>query len=337
MKSTSCKMEKPWLLIVMLLLPSMTVISSFSVEAFHPIHTSPCSTRYTRTVPTKSLRKYVVDSTRRNHNKIIRNQSNHQNHDDTLALDVAIEMGLSDSISDRTTGNSSSNSGSSWSVTDNWNRLSQSDNINYNYGSNDNDTGEIVVLNSIDQVTLAALRMQNFGMSTSSTPLTEEEIWIQDSIQQIMVVDEDAESNDTATTNMKSKNELETIDAITSSVTLNTEQFLDDMGKEIAMLVRCNENSQNVNFDTKTSAFLFMDECEILDDSEFAASTMTDKQGKSSYERVELYNGTPIWMKDGEFGKCLLCLQLSFLDSALFLLCLYNSKSLTMSVPNTSI
>jgi hypothetical protein len=199
-----------------------------------------------------------------------------------------------------------------WSVTDDWTQLSQCDNINYNYGSTDNDTGEILILNSIDQVTLAALRMQNFGMSSSSSSLmelSEEDIWVQNSIQQIML-DTDTETNVDLVTDVLMKESVNqnmgsTID-ITAG-TLNTDSFLDDMGKEIAMLVRCNENSNsNSNSNHKGPGLLFMDECELLDDSEFTASTTTDKQGKSSYERVELHNGVPIWMKDGEFGTYLI-------------------------------
>jgi hypothetical protein len=187
-------------------------------------------------------------------------------------------------------------------VTDDWTQLSQCDNINYNYGSTDNDTGEILILNSIDQVTLAALRMQNFGMSSSSLmELSDEDIWVQNSIQQIML-DTDTDTNADIESDERMKKSVNrdtgsTIDITTG--TLNTENFLDDMGKEIAMLVRCNENSNSNN---QEPGLLFMDECELLDDSEFTASTTTDKQGKSSYERVELHNGVPIWMKDGEFG-----------------------------------
>lgn len=280
----------------------MMVSSIHVVEAFHPIHYAPY-TLYTGTGITNYIllrNSYIVrtvDSTRTTtHDDTMKRRLQSYTNDDT-PMDVVAKMGLSD------TGDSSSNSGSFWSVTDDWNRLSQSDNINYNYGNNDDNDlgGEIVVLNSIDQVTLAALRMQNFGMSsTSSTipPLTEEEIWIQNSIQQIMVIDpeNDDRSDDVTINNMNTK-EMEHIDI--TSTTLNTEQFLDDMGKEIAMLVRCNENN---DMSLMTTTSLFMDECEILDDSEFAASITTDRQGKSSYERVELHNGTPIWMKDGEFG-----------------------------------
>jgi hypothetical protein len=174
---------------------------------------------------------------------------------------------------------------SGWSVTDDWNRLSQSDNISYDYGiesdTSSSSNGTLMVLNSNDLVTLAALRMQNYGMSsTTLNPFTEEEIWIQNSIQQIVCDKEGVPS-------------IHTNDDL-----LNTDQFLDDMGHDIAMLIRCSNGN-------KSGSTLFMDECEILDDhaSSSHTSMTTDQQGISSHKRVELHNNTPIYMKDGDFGK----------------------------------
>jgi hypothetical protein len=206
------------------------------------------------------------------------------NNDDSESKD---QYHAYDVDNDRTQIDSSTNrrGSSGWSVTDNWNGLSQIDNINYDYvGDTDLTSGGTnsnhMVLNSIDQVTLAALRMQNFGMSsTTLKPFSEEEVWIQNSIQQI-VSDMDAD-----------------VSLPTNEDTLDSDQFLDDMGNDIAMLIRCTN-------DDKIGSTLFVDECEILDNhvSSSSTSTTTDQQGTSSYKRVELYNNTPIYMKDGEFG-----------------------------------
>jgi hypothetical protein len=217
-------------------------------------------------------------------------------NDDTTEIPVGTGTAESHSIS--TTGTCST--GSTWSVTDNWNRLSQSDNINYNYGEDDGGDISTRVLNSIDQVTIAALRMQNFGMATNSLgpPMTSEEIWIQKSIQQIVTDDESNHDNRNEGTGPNHP-----------IGTLNTEQFLEDMGNDIAKLIRCNENKNDStasisNNNNDHTSSLFMDECEIVDDfaPSDSASATTDKQGKSSYERVDVHNGVPIWMKDGEFG-----------------------------------
>jgi hypothetical protein len=118
----------------------------------------------------------------------------------------------------------------SWSVTDNWNRLSRSDHINYD---NNDEDGNMMMLNSIDQATLAALRMQNFGMSSSPLPvLSKEDLWIQNSINKIL-------STDSLETNADSSSVSsdEYID------TFDTERFLDDLGNEIALVVRCNDKA----------------------------------------------------------------------------------------------
>ena len=112
----------------------------------------------------------------------------------------------------------------SWSVTDNWNQLSQSDNINYD---NSDGSSTTVMLNSIDQATLAALRMQNFGMSSAPQPvLSEEDLWIQNSIEQIVSSDSNLETN--------TDSEIDLLDA---------NRFLDDLGNEIAFVVRCNDQA----------------------------------------------------------------------------------------------
>jgi hypothetical protein len=113
---------------------------------------------------------------------------------------------------------------SSWSVSDNWNQLSRSDHINYD---NNDLGGSTMMLNSIDQATLAALRMQNFGMSPSTQPvLSQEDLWIQNSIEKIV-------SND----GLEMDADVGEID------TLDTERFLDDLGNEIALVVRCNDQA----------------------------------------------------------------------------------------------
>ena len=295
MHSAHCLIEKSWLQSMILLL-SM-VLSSYNarVEAFSHVRT-PHALSADMTSQLFPLRKSFAKSTvyysTRTDDEVSKQLWGKDNEDSGTT-------GSSSSSSSST----SSSSDSSWSVTDNWNQLSQSDNINYNYGGTDNDTGDIVVLNSIDQVTLAALRMQNFGMSSNTVTATmsEEEIWIQNSIQQIMVMDDTHDDEDDMSTTKIHRSVDDTsmgTNVDIAAATLNTEQFLDEMGKEIAMLVRCNDNDKN-----SPGGLLFMDECEILDDAEFTASTTTDKQGKSSYERVELLqDGVPIWMKDGEFG-----------------------------------
>jgi NAD-dependent dihydropyrimidine dehydrogenase PreA subunit len=69
-----------------------------------------------------------------------------------------------------------------------------------------------------------------------------------------------------------------------------------------------------------------MDECEIVE--EYAGgeiSLTTDRQGKSSHERVELVpmprdaktKETPVWLRDGDFvfideESCIGCMQVSF-------------------------
>jgi len=56
-----------------------------------------------------------------------------------------------------------------------------------------------------------------------------------------------------------------------------------------------------------------LDECEILEESLAATTSQvsmtTDRQGKSSHERVELVPGrtntnVPLWVQDGDFGTC---------------------------------
>ena len=295
MHSAHCPIEKSWLKSMILLLLSM-VLSSYNaqVEAFSHVR-MPHALSADMTSQLFLLRKSVAKST--------------VYYSTRTDDEVSKQLWGNDNEDSGTTGSSSSSStssssGSSWSVTDNWNQLSQSDNINYNYGGTDNDTGDIVVLNSIDQVTLAALRMQNFGMSSNTVTATmsEEEMWIQNSIQQIMVMDDTHEDDDNDVSTTKIHRSVDDTsmgtNVDTAAATLNTEHFFDEMGKEIAMLVRCNDKDKN-----SPGGLLFMDECEILDDAEFTASTTTDKQGKSSYERVELLqDGVPIWMKDGEFG-----------------------------------
>jgi hypothetical protein len=111
--------------------------------------------------------------------------------------------------------------------------LSQSDHINYQYNHQEDEDGSsssTMLLSSIDQATLAALRMQNFGMSSSSsTPLTAEDQWLQKSIEQILS-DEPVYLHDGSTS--------QNIDALE-----NAKQWSDDMGNEIAVLVRCNEQA----------------------------------------------------------------------------------------------
>jgi hypothetical protein len=54
-----------------------------------------------------------------------------------------------------------------------------------------------------------------------------------------------------------------------------------------------------------TLGAMLLDECEILDDdggSSLKASATTDRQGRSSHEKVELYRNVPIWLRDGDFG-----------------------------------
>ena len=216
-----------------------------------------------------------------------------------------------------TTTDSRSSSRATWSVTDDWNQLSTSDRINYDYGVAGTDDDRpleppTTVLNSIDQVTLAALRMQNFGMSASpTTVLSKEDEWIQNSIQQIMVVGTDDDPDD--------RSSLLDTATTTAAAALDTEQFLEDMGDQIARLVRCQEESHasNNNDNDASQSSLLLDECELFDDAApGTVSTTTDRQGKSSFQRVELLlsssssssnsssskNEVPIWMKDGEFG-----------------------------------
>ncbi len=168
--------------------------------------------------------------------------------------------------------------GSSWSVTDDWNQLSQSDHINYDYGGTDND--QPMVLNSIDQVTLAALRMQNFGMSAPTIILSEEDEWIQNSIQQIMVVGESGphHDHDDRTRNDRSS-------PPDTTVALNTDQFLEEMGDQIARLVRCRQEEEpHANANDGSLGLPLLDECELFEDAQVSTtSTTTDRQGKSSY------------------------------------------------------
>lgn len=136
----------------------------------------------------------------------------------------------SDSFEARDLFDSKVRGSSSWSVTDNWNQLSRSDHINYD---NDDEGGNTMMLNSIDQATLAALRMQNFGMSPSPQPvLSKEDLWIQNSIEKIVSTDSFEINADSAAVTS-----AETFDA------LDTERFLDDLGNEIALVVRCNDQA----------------------------------------------------------------------------------------------
>jgi hypothetical protein len=99
-----------------------------------------------------------------------------------------------------------------WSVTDNWNRLStENEEINTNH-----------LLNA-DQTTLAALRMQNFGMNPAAPEQSPEDQWLNHVIEHI-VTDEGADEEPA----------------------LHAESFVDDIGREIALLVRCNENPHDL-------------------------------------------------------------------------------------------
>jgi hypothetical protein len=57
----------------------------------------------------------------------------------------------------------------------------------------------------------------------------------------------------------------------------------------------------DINVDPNSE--MIMDECEITDEV-IQISQTTDKEGKSSYELVELApdRQSPLWMNDGNFG-----------------------------------
>jgi hypothetical protein len=121
----------------------------------------------------------------------------------------------------------------SWSVADNWRVLSEAlqsqDSEQFVHLSSHNSKGEY---EELDHTTLAALRMQNYGMNPEpANAATPEEEWMYDVIGQIVSDDPESESP---------------TDTSSSSGGLHTERFLDDMGREIAMLVRCNENPRQM-------------------------------------------------------------------------------------------
>lgn len=107
-----------------------------------------------------------------------------------------------------------------WSATDNWNRLSK-DNQEIN-------TNHLLIA---DQITLAALRMQNFGMNPAAPELSKEDQWLRHVIEHIVTDDEE---------------EVDTKPSSVDKHTTRTETFSDDMGREIALLVRCNQNPHDL-------------------------------------------------------------------------------------------
>ena len=135
---------------------------------------------------------------------------------------------LVDSADDST--ESLSSSSSSWSVTDNWNQLSND--APTQHSQND-------VYSTMDAAAIAALRMQNFGMNVRTRgQLSPEEEWLDHAIDGILtptttVVGDDQEHNHMSTDT-------------TTTTPLDTDRFLDSMSDEIALLIRCNQEPRQL-------------------------------------------------------------------------------------------
>lgn len=143
-------------------------------------------------------------------------QVHHPNHHDVTSSDRARLLLLYTS-----TTNWNNNPDSAWSVTDDWDKLSDA-----NHSPNSDD-----VLSTMDAASLAALRMQNFGMSVFTRgTLSKEDEWLEKTIDDILT----STSADDVTVDVAGKD------------TLDTDRFLDSMGDEIAMLVRCNEDPRQL-------------------------------------------------------------------------------------------
>jgi ferredoxin len=103
---------------------------------------------------------------------------------------------------------------SEWSATDDWNNLS----------SENPDNGRQDYAVDQDFAQREAIRMQNWDLdSLDPTALSPEDAWLQDAIETVLLDS-----------------------TITPEERLDTQDFLEDMGREIALLVRCNQSPQEM-------------------------------------------------------------------------------------------
>lgn len=158
----------------------------------------------------------------------------------------------------------SSDADDAWSVTDNWTRLSKAD------GTQQDDSHHHLI--NADQTTLAALRMQNFGMNPAPPELSKEDQWLNDAIEHIVT-----ENVDEVDATLLAKSSSSSSDA-----SVHSESFSDDMGREIALLVRCNENPH-----------------QLLLDGGRLVEELTDKQRNDVGQLVEFNGDDATWKATG--------------------------------------
>jgi hypothetical protein len=131
---------------------------------------------------------------------------------------------------------SSSSSSSRWSPIDDWNQLSSESSHN-----RVPDSGTIM---NQDLAQKAARAMEQ-GMATTAGDLQtkeslEEHAWLKDTLDNILTVSEEDNDDDDDQDQDSRTGSTEKLDG------LDKERFVDDMGREIALLVRCNKSPEDM-------------------------------------------------------------------------------------------